>query len=54
MANRNCTHSFSIIKSETNILVWTCAMCSSGPHWFIYECRLCKLKTCRPCSTKRT
>ena len=49
-----CTqgHSFTMIKSNTNLLVWHCSKCHSGPHWFIFECSNCKLKTCRPCSSK--
>lgn len=27
-------------------------MCHSGPHWFIFECQRCELRTCRPCSSK--
>jgi len=45
-----CHHSFKIIKSETTLLLWNCGMCGSGPHWFIFECKYCKLKTCRPCA----
>ncbi|KAL2352444.1 hypothetical protein BJ546DRAFT_849341 [Cryomyces antarcticus] len=46
----NCMHSFQILKSNTNHIVWHCNLCRSGPHWFIFECTLCKLKTCRPCT----
>ncbi|KAF8473166.1 hypothetical protein BDZ91DRAFT_651415 [Kalaharituber pfeilii] len=45
-----CHHSFKIIKSETTLLLWNCGMCHSGPHWFIFECKYCQLKTCRPCT----
>ncbi|KAH7128522.1 hypothetical protein B0J11DRAFT_431787 [Dendryphion nanum] len=48
----NCTHSFNMIKSDTNLIVWNCNMCHSGGHAFIYECSNCKLKTCRPCTSK--
>ncbi len=43
-----CHHSFTMIKSDTTLMLWTCGMCHSGPHWFIFECKYCKLKTCRP------
>jgi hypothetical protein len=52
MAASNCTHSFKVIKSDTTLILWNCTMCHSGPHWYIYECSNCKLKTCRPCAAK--
>lgn len=51
----SCTqpmHSFKIIKSDTTLVLWNCNMCHSGPHWYIYQCQYCKLKTCRPCANK--
>ncbi|KAJ6262899.1 hypothetical protein Dda_1456 [Drechslerella dactyloides] len=46
----HCHHSFKIIKSDTTAVMWTCGMCHSEPHWFIFECAHCKLKTCRTCT----
>ncbi|KAF2122376.1 hypothetical protein BDV96DRAFT_482444 [Lophiotrema nucula] len=48
----NCQHNFKMIKSDTTLIQWNCNMCHSGPHWYIYECSNCKLKTCRPCAAK--
>ncbi|KAF2004787.1 hypothetical protein P154DRAFT_543232 [Amniculicola lignicola CBS 123094] len=48
----SCEHSFKMIKSDTTLLLWQCNICTSGPHWYIYECQNCKLKTCRPCTAK--
>ncbi|OJD28640.1 uncharacterized protein BKCO1_1290002, partial [Diplodia corticola] len=48
----NCEHSFKMVKSDNSLIHWICNMCHSGPHWFIFECQRCKLKTCRPCSQK--
>ncbi|KAF4305631.1 hypothetical protein GTA08_BOTSDO06191 [Botryosphaeria dothidea] len=48
----NCEHSFKMVKSDNSLIHWICNMCHSGPHWFIFECQRCKLKTCRPCSSK--
>ncbi|KAK7523491.1 hypothetical protein HDK77DRAFT_52059 [Phyllosticta capitalensis] len=48
----SCDHSFKMIKSDNTLIHWICNLCHSGPHWFIYECQRCKLKSCRPCSTK--
>ncbi|KAF9730964.1 hypothetical protein PMIN01_10922 [Paraphaeosphaeria minitans] len=47
-----CTHTWKIIKSDTNIIVWNCNGCHSGPHPFIYECEKCKVQYCRPCTSK--
>ncbi len=47
-----CNHSFNMLKSESTLIQWVCSMCHSGPHWYIYECKYCKLKTCRPCTNK--
>ncbi|KAF2194303.1 hypothetical protein K469DRAFT_548033 [Zopfia rhizophila CBS 207.26] len=48
----SCEHNFKMIKSDTTLILWNCNMCHSGPHWYIYECQNCKLKTCRPCTAK--
>jgi hypothetical protein len=47
-----CNHSFNLLKSESTLIQWVCSMCHSGPHWYIFECKDCKLKTCRPCTNK--
>jgi hypothetical protein len=47
-----CKHSFKMIKSDTNLILWNCDQCHSGPHWYIYECSNCTIKTCRPCTAK--
>jgi len=47
-----CHHSFNLLKSESTLIQWVCSMCHSGPHWYIFECKYCKLKTCRPCTNK--
>lgn len=46
----HCSHNFKVIKSDTSLIQWMCNLCHSGPHWFIFECRYCKLKTCRLCA----
>ncbi|KAF3131050.1 hypothetical protein TWF594_010125 [Orbilia oligospora] len=33
----HCHHAFKIIKSDTTAVMWTCGMCHSEPHWFIFE-----------------
>ena len=48
----HCSHSFNLLKSESTLIQWVCAICHSGPHWHIFECKYCKLKTCRPCAAK--
>ncbi|KAF2837246.1 hypothetical protein M501DRAFT_995806 [Patellaria atrata CBS 101060] len=48
----SCTHRFKYIKSDTNLIMWSCNLCHSGPHWTIWECELCRLKTCTPCCNK--
>ncbi|EMC97339.1 hypothetical protein BAUCODRAFT_69184 [Baudoinia panamericana UAMH 10762] len=47
----NCHHTFKIAKSNTTLIVWKCQVCDSGPHWYIYQCTKCGLKTCQPCAT---
>ncbi|KAF5523166.1 hypothetical protein CGCA056_v005243 [Colletotrichum aenigma] len=42
-----CAHSFKMIKSDSTLIQWTCNLCHSGPHWWIFECRYCKIHTCR-------
>lgn len=44
-----CAHSFRIIKSDSTLVQWVCWMCQSGPHWWVFECRYCKIHTCRAC-----
>ncbi|KAK3324300.1 hypothetical protein B0T19DRAFT_443716 [Cercophora scortea] len=38
-----------MLKSDSTLIQWTCNLCHSGPHWWIFECRYCKIHTCRPC-----
>ena len=45
-----CDQVFKMM-SETTVL-WNCNLCHSGPHWVIFECQKCKLRTCRPCTAK--
>ncbi|KAK4134703.1 hypothetical protein BT67DRAFT_302160 [Trichocladium antarcticum] len=45
----HCAHSFVMIKSDNTLIQWTCHLCHSGPHWCIFECRYCRLHTCRAC-----
>ncbi|KAI1268863.1 hypothetical protein F5Y18DRAFT_169934 [Xylariaceae sp. FL1019] len=49
MALANCAHSFKMLKSDSTLVQWRCNTCHSGPHWWIFECRYCKLHTCRAC-----
>ncbi|KAF3803205.1 hypothetical protein GCG54_00013311 [Colletotrichum gloeosporioides] len=42
-----CAHSFKMIKSDSTLIQWTCNLCHSGPHWWIFECRYCKIHTCQ-------
>ncbi|KAH8723686.1 hypothetical protein GQ44DRAFT_619983 [Phaeosphaeriaceae sp. PMI808] len=51
-APANCQHQFTVIKSDTTLIQWNCHVCHSGPHSSVYECKNCKLKTCRPCASK--
>ncbi|KAK4189305.1 hypothetical protein QBC35DRAFT_149848 [Podospora australis] len=44
-----CAHHFQMIKSDNTLIEWTCHLCHSGPHWWIFECRYCKIHTCRAC-----
>ncbi|KAH8746077.1 hypothetical protein F5883DRAFT_584790 [Diaporthe sp. PMI_573] len=46
----NCAHCFQVIKSYSTLIVWHCNLCHSGPFYIIFECRYCKLHTCRPCT----
>ena len=50
-----CAHNFALLKSDSTLVQWACQLCYSGPHWWIFECRYCKLHTCRTCThgTKR-
>jgi len=45
-----CPHSFKMIKSESTLMQWHCNLCHSGPHWWIFECKYCKIHTCRVCT----
>ncbi|KAF2806359.1 uncharacterized protein BDZ99DRAFT_394738, partial [Mytilinidion resinicola] len=48
-----CAHKFKLLVSEMgSAVVYICEMCGSLPHWYIWECKNCKLKTCRPCAYK--
>ncbi|KAK0714572.1 hypothetical protein B0T25DRAFT_541882 [Lasiosphaeria hispida] len=46
----NCAHVFKMIKSDNTLIQWHCNLCHSGPHWWIFECRYCKIHTCRACT----
>lgn len=48
-----CVHYFEILKSESSLIQWRCNVCHSGPHWFIFECKYCKIKTCCACTKLR-
>lgn len=52
MISSNCEHAFKMVKSDNPLIHWICNLCHSGPHWFIFECHRCELRTCRPCSSK--
>jgi hypothetical protein len=45
-------HSFNLLKSESTLIQWVCSMCHSGPYWYIFECKYCKLQTRQPCTSK--
>ncbi len=36
-----CTHSWVTIKSDTDLLQWSCGSCHSGSHWVIMRCTFC-------------
>ncbi|KAG0647499.1 Transcription factor radR [Hyphodiscus hymeniophilus] len=44
-----CVHAFTLHKSEATSIGWHCSVCFSGPHWHIFQCKCCELKTCKPC-----
>ncbi|KAK4246530.1 hypothetical protein C7999DRAFT_15357 [Corynascus novoguineensis] len=48
-SHSHCAHSFVMIKSDNTLIEWRCHVCHSGPFWFIWECRYCRLHTCRSC-----
>ena len=48
--SKACSHSFSILKSDSTLVQWICKCCHSGPHWLIFECIYCKLHVCRACT----
>lgn len=52
MISKTCDHAFKLVKSDNHLIHWICNRCHSGPHWFIFECQRCKLKVCRPCTTR--
>ena len=52
--SEQCSHNFRTIKSHSTTDLWHCSVCHSGPHWLIYDCQHCNMKTCRPCSIKQT
>ncbi|KAG9231290.1 hypothetical protein BJ875DRAFT_469908 [Amylocarpus encephaloides] len=45
-------HSFNVLKSESTLIHWIGNSCRSGPHCYIFECKYCPLKVCRPCKNK--
>ncbi|KAF1820169.1 uncharacterized protein K489DRAFT_324292 [Dissoconium aciculare CBS 342.82] len=47
-----CQHAFTVTKTPTEMIYWTCNQCYSGPHWYIFECRRCRFKVCQPCAAK--
>lgn len=49
VAPDQCAHTFQMIKSESTMIQWLCASCHSGPHWWIFECRYCRIHLCRGC-----
>ena len=44
-------HSWKEIQSPMSLLSWHCHFCQSGPHWMIWECIHCRVKSCRHCLT---
>ncbi|KAF3767448.1 hypothetical protein M406DRAFT_244428, partial [Cryphonectria parasitica EP155] len=44
-----CAHAFQVLKSDSTLVVWHCNLCHTGPLYMIFECRYCKLHTCRAC-----
>ncbi|OAG06641.1 uncharacterized protein CC84DRAFT_1257937 [Paraphaeosphaeria sporulosa] len=51
-APETCKHTWNVIKSDTEILVWHCSSCHAGPHLYIYECDGCKAHLCLSCKSK--
>ena len=50
---RECPHTWAWIKSDTSLLLWNCQHCSSGPHWTIKQCDICKIRFCQTCSRRK-
>ena len=50
---RLCPHEWTWIKSDTSLLLWNCQHCSSGPHWTIKQCNICKIRFCQTCSRRK-
>jgi len=48
----NCRHEWKDLRSTTQILVFHCSMCNSGPHWMIWVCKNCGIKRCQTCKRK--
>ncbi|KAH6614574.1 hypothetical protein B0J18DRAFT_374154 [Chaetomium sp. MPI-SDFR-AT-0129] len=44
-----CAHSFTILKTDNNLMFWRCIICGHGPLWFIWQCRYCELYICHLC-----
>lgn len=51
-APAKCQHQWQVVKSDTTLIQWNCIRCHSGPYLYIYECQICKIKTCQPCTSK--
>jgi len=45
-----CVHHFEMKKTDNTLVQFTCALCHSGQHMWIMECKHCKLKVCRACT----
>ncbi|KAF2652064.1 hypothetical protein K491DRAFT_605687 [Lophiostoma macrostomum CBS 122681] len=47
-----CNHTYQRIKSDSNLILWRCSACHSGPHWWIYQCTQCRTVRCQNCTNK--
>ncbi|KAH6719538.1 hypothetical protein BKA61DRAFT_421621, partial [Leptodontidium sp. MPI-SDFR-AT-0119] len=47
-----CNYDFNLLKSESTLIQWVCSACHRGPHWYIFDCKYCDQKVCRPCRNK--
>ncbi|PSS02276.1 hypothetical protein BD289DRAFT_256176 [Coniella lustricola] len=45
-----CAHDFQLVKTDSTLIVWYCNLCLGGPFYMIWECKYCKLHTCRNCT----